>query len=262
MKKWRACSGWVGAGAVLCLIGCSGTDSPERIAEREELRALVARLERRIGELQAEVDTMRAERTTELKATVQDMLRAELDAMIETTVVARVEQKLGDKAQVDRLVRNTVMDTLAAVEAQKRAEEEARREQERLEREQRRAQFEEERFNRLAQELNLNETQKEQMRAVTQAIRGDIEAIVAQFRESGQMLEPNTIRQTAQELKTKYEALLAQLLTPQQIEAYRNQPFNVLRMLDAMASGQGGPGFFLRRGGPAEDGDRRRGPPR
>jgi len=241
--------------------GCAGTESPEAIAEREELRAAAAKLERRINELQAEIETMRAERTTELKATVQDMLRAELDAMIQTTVAARVEAKLGDKAQVDQLVRNTVMETLAAVEAQKRAEEEARREQERLEREQRRAQFEEERWNRTAQELKLNEAQKEQMRALTQAIRGEIDALMTQFRESGQMPDPNTIRQTAQELKTKYETALAQILTPEQISAFRNQPFNLLRMLDAMSGGEGGAGFFMRRGG-GDDGERRRGPPR
>lgn len=252
---------WMSTVAAAWLSGCAGTESPEAIAEREELRATAAKLERRISELQAEIETMRAERTTELKATVQDMLRAELDAMIQTTVVARVEQKLGDKAQVDRLVRDTVMETLAAVEAQKRAEEEARREQERLEREQRRAQFEEERWNRTAQELGLNEAQKEQMRAVNQAIRGEIEAIMAQFRESGQMPDPNTIRQSAQQLKAKYEASLAQVLTPEQIAAYRNQPFSLLRMLDAMAGGEGGPGFFMRRGG-GDDGDRRRGPPR
>ncbi|MCX7818924.1 MAG: hypothetical protein N2652_06945 [Kiritimatiellae bacterium] len=258
MTLRRNWAGWVGVLALLA--GCAGRETPEAIAEREELRALVAKLERRVGELQAEIETMRAERTTELKATVQDMLRVELDSMIQTTVYARVEAKLGDKAQVDRMVRETVMETLAAVEAQRRAEEEARRERERLEREQRRAQFEEERWNRTAQELKLNEAQKEQMRAVNQAIRSEIETMMAQARESGQMPDPAAIRQAAQELKTKYETALAQVLTPEQITAYRNQPFNLLRMLDAMAGGEGGPGFFMRRGG--GDDDRRRGPPR
>ncbi len=261
MNKRATVGVWMGTVTAAWLSGCAGSESPEAMAEREELRAMTAKLERRISELQTEIETMRAERTTELKATVQDMLRAELDAMIQTTVVARVEQKLGDKAQVDRLVRDTVMDTLAAVEAQKRAEEEARREQERLEREQRRAQFEEERWNRAAQELGLNEAQKEQMRAVNQAIRGEIDALVAQFRDSGQMPDLNSIRQSAQQLKSKYEGALAQVLTPEQIAAYRNQPFSLLRMLDAMSGGEGGPGFFMRRGG-GDDGDRRRGPPR
>lgn len=250
---------WAAAGAV-AFCGCGERESAEELAAREELRAHVVKLERRIAEVQAEVDTMRAERTTDLKAVVQDMLRVELDTMITTTVASRVEAKLGDKAQVDRMVREQVMDTLAAHEAQKRAEEEARREQERQERELRRAQFEEERWNRMAQELKLTEVQKEQMRAANQAIRQEIEAAMAQVRESGQIPDAATIRQRAIELKAQFETALAQVLTPEQIAAYRSQQFNTLRMLDIMASEEGGRGFFMRRQGDGRERGRDRGP--
>jgi len=257
MQKW----GCAAAVAVVAA-GCGRVDDAEDLAAREELRAQLARVERRVTECQAEIETMRREWTTDLRAVVQDMLRAELDNLIATTVQARVEAKLGDKAQVDRLVRETAMETILAHEAQKEAEANARREQERLEREQRRAQFEEERWNRLAQELKLNEQQKEQLRAVSQMIRQEFEAAMAQVRETGQPPDFAAVRQRAAELKAKVEASLAQFMTAEQIEAYRTQPFNALRMLDAM-SGEGGEfrGFFMRRG---ERGDRdgdRRGPP-
>lgn len=247
--------------SVLSWLGCAAHEAPEELAAREEMRAAVVKLERRVSDLQAELETLKNQRSTDLRAAVQDVLRAELDTMIETTVLARVEARLGDKAGVDQLVRDTVKETLAAYERQREAEEAAAREQRRQEWEQRRAQFEEERWTRLAQDLKLTEVQKEQMRAANQSIREAIEAIWAQLRESNERPDMNMIRQRAAELKAQYEAMLSQILTPEQLAAYRDQrSFNLLRMLDAIASGEG-PGFFFRgdRGGEGRGGPPRRG---
>ena len=255
---------WVVAGlalGVLSWLGCTAHETPEELAAREEMRAAVVKLERRVSDLQAELETLKNQRSTDLRAAVQDVLRAELDTMIETTILARVEARLGEKAGVDQLVRDTVKETLAAYERQKEAEEAAAREQRRQEWEQRRAQFEEERWTRLAQDLKLTEAQKEQMRAANQSIREAIEAIWAQLRESNERPDTNMIRQRAVELKAQYEAMLSQILTPEQLAAYREQrPFNLLRMLDAIASGEG-PGFFFR-GDRDRGGEGRGGPPR
>lgn len=250
--------------AATWLAGCGGGgEPPEAFAAREELRAQVGKLARTVDDLRAEVETMRAERTTNLKAVVQDMLRTELDGMIATTVQARVEAKIGDKAEIDRVFRESVADAMAAYEAKKKADEEARREQERVARDQERAKRDEERWTRTAQELGLNETQKEQMRAANQAIRQEIEAGMSQVRESGQPPDMDAMRRRAAELKAQYEATLAQSLTPQQIEAYRQQDFSLLRMLDGMASSSGGRMFGSRGGDRGPDrGGGDRGPDR
>jgi hypothetical protein len=257
--KMNRMAGWcLATAAATLLAGCGGGEPPEAFAAREELRAQIGKLTRTVDDLRAEVETMRAERTTNLKAVVQDMLRTELDGMISTTVQARVEAKIGDKAQIDRVFRESIADAMTAFEAKKKADEEARREQERVAREQDRVRRDEERWTRTAQELGLNETQKEQMRAASQAIRQEIEAGVEQMRQTGQPPDMEAMRRRAAELKAQFEATLAQSLTPQQIEAYRQQDFSMLRMLDGMAS-QGGSGrtmFFGGRGGSDRGGDR------
>ncbi|MBM4154848.1 MAG: hypothetical protein FJ221_07430 [Lentisphaerae bacterium] len=254
-------AGWCAmTAAATWLAGCGGGEPPEAFAAREELRAQVGKLSRTVDDLRAEVETMRSERTTNLKAVVQDMLRTELDGMIATTVQARVESKIGDKAEIDRVFRESVADAMTAYEAKKKADEEARREQERVARDQERAKRDEERWTRVAQELGLNETQKEQMRAASQAIRQEIEAGWAQIRETGQPPDMDAMRRRAAELKAQFEASLAQSLTPQQIEAYRQQDFSLLRMLDGMASSSGGRGMmFGGRGGGDRGPDRSQG---
>jgi hypothetical protein len=244
-------AGVCAAAASALLAGCGGGESPEAFAAREELRARVAKTDRAVEELRGEIETMRAAQTTSLKATVQDMLRVELDGMISTTVQARVEAKIGDRAEIDRIFRESVADAFAQHEAQKKAADDARREEQRLAWEKARAQQEEQRWAQVAKDLSLNETQKEQLRGASQAIRQEFDAVMSEVRAGGQPPDMDAMRKQAADLKTKYEAALAQTLTGEQLEAFRKQDMS-LRMLDGMVQGNRGPGMFMMGGGRSE----------
>lgn len=246
-------AGVCAAAASVLLAGCGGGESPEAFAAREEIRAQVAKMARAVEDLRGEIETMRAAQSTSLKATVQDMLRSELDGMIATTVQARVEAKIGDRADIDKIFRESVADAFVQYEAQKKAAEEARREEQRLAWEKARAQQEEQRWTQVAKDFSLNEAQKEQLRGASQAIRQEFEAVMSELRASGQPPDMEVMKKRAAELKTAYEATLAQTLTAEQLEPFRKQDMS-LRMLDGVAQGNRGPGMFFMGGGRGERG--------
>ncbi len=256
MNTMRVAGLGAAAAASFIFAGCGGGESPEAFAAREELRAQVAKVQRAVDDLRGEMATMQAERTTNLKAVVQDMFRTELDGMISTTVQARVEAKIGEKAEIDRIFRESVADAMVAYEAQKKAADEARREQERVKHDQERAQRDEQRWTQLATDLKLNEAQKEQMRATNNALRQEMDAAMEQRRQSGQPPDMEAMRRQAAEFKAQYEASLAQTLSKEQIEAYRKQDFSMLRFLDMATQGDGRGMFMMGGRGGDRGGDR------
>lgn len=245
----------VAAGAILT--GCGNEEPPEAFAAREAMRAEVAGLGRKVEDLRAEMESIRLAHTTDLKAAIRDAFGAEMDRAIVSQVQARVEARIGTAADIDRIFRESIADAMAQYETNKQLAEDVKREEQRIERERERAERDEERWVQLAQELRMTAAQTDQLRAATQAVRAEIEVAMAAIRE-GQRPEPDVMRARAVELKTQFELAVHQILSPDQVEAYKAQGFSVLRMLEGMSQGGGmmSRGFDSRRRGGESSRDR------
>ena len=194
---------------------------------------------------------------------VEGMLRvAETNALqllgISQPVSSRIEQQQAPATNVPStgmwIMRENVQAEPAATEARKKAADEARQAEEQKERDERRAQWENERWNGLQKDLNLTDDQRQQLQLASSNVRQIIRDTLDKMRANGQDPDPAAIKLATERLRNEYAATLALILSPEQIEDYRKQPANMLRMMDEMASGGHVHGMGMasgRGGGPA-----------
>lgn len=225
---------WMCLLATAGLVGCGQPGDKTAILEEtvREQATQLAKLQRTQEKMREELDSLRA--TPSATVQLPTEIATNIDALVTAQVEARVEKKLGSKSEVDTFMRGAVDQAMAAYDARKKAEQEARREEERQQAEQRRKQWEEQRWTQTASELGLNEQQKVTMRAASEAVRSKIEEQINKVREEGK-LDPENAKQVATQLKAEYESELARILTPEQIETYKQGHMNTLRFLSMVA---------------------------
>ena len=256
-------------------LGCLGsgcrpkTDtSPNGVSE---LNARLAAQEQRLVQLEAETEALKVKlaaaprapatatrsfvatnapdlrtqvNAPDLQAQVEALVNARVGAAVASEVARQVDGRLGSEKEIDTIFRQTVDEQMTAYE---KRQQEAREEEQRKQREEwekQRAEVEKHQWDQIRTDLGLNEIQTTQLKEVSQQARQTIRDTFRTLRDQG-TATPEQFRQQADAFKTSYEASLQQVLTPEQLEAYRNQPRNLLHMIDMMASG----GRFGRRFG-------------
>ena len=247
---------WVGVLAAAGLAGCGQPGDKTSILEQtvNEQAAQLAKLQRTQEKMREELDSLRTAQPAAATVQLPPEIATNLDALVTAQVVSRIEKKLGSKSEIDGFMRAAVDQAIASNEARKKAEQEAKREEERQQWEERRKQFEEQRWTQMAQELKLNDQQTQVLRAANDAIRAKTEEMMNAARE-GQRLDPEQMKQTAVQLRAQLDAELARSLSPEQIEAFKQQRMTPYRMLNFVAE-NGNMDFRRGFGGGDRGGDR------
>ncbi len=211
--------------------GCGETaekvDSLSR--KNEEQAQAILRLTQAVEELRGKVDANERRQQQALEEKADAMIAQRFGASIEEAVRQQVARQIEARDGLRELITDRVSQEVAAIDAQKEearlAEEKARAE----EREQRRQEFMNQRWAQLAQQLNLDEATTTKLRAMSEAMRTDIRDAMQQLRESG-TFDPEAMREQVDAFRQKYEAEMAAILTPEQLEAAKSQP--IMRMMD------------------------------
>ena len=243
----------VGGAALAAGCGQVGERIETLTRQNDEQSAMIAELTKAQQTMRLEVDALRREQAASMENRVEALVK---------DVTARVEQQLATATNLpttgtDRsIIRETVQAELAATEARKKAAEEAKAAEEQKQRDERRAQWENDRWNSLQKDLNLSDDQRQQFQLASSNVRQVIRDTMDKMRASGQDPDPAAIKLASERLRNEYTATLSQILTPEQIDAYRKQPNNMLHMMDEMAQ-NGGHMHFHGGGGPGGGG----GPP-
>lgn len=217
--------------AVLLGAGCGETteklDSLSR--KSEEQAQSILRLNQAVEEMRGRVDAYERRQQQALEEKADAVIAERFGASIQEAIKQQVAQQVEARDGLRELITDRVSQEVAAIDARKEqerlAEEQARAE----EREQRRQEFMNQRWAQLAEQLNLDESQATKLRATSEAIRAEMRTALEQMRESG-AFDPEAMRQQMEGFRQRYEAELATILTPEQLEAAKSQP--AMRMFD------------------------------
>jgi hypothetical protein len=244
-------------------LGCFGCrPTPETASPgTKELTDRLAAQEQRLAQLEVDTRVLKAKLEEKVRpititnalpliAPAEPAVSARLDAVVASEVARQVENKIGSDQDVETIFRQAVEEQMAAYDKRQRdaREEELRKQRaeaevQRIAAEKQRAEAEEKRWAQVQGDLGLNESQTAQLREMSQQTRQAIREAFDTMRAQGDF-SPAQAHQQAEAVRTNYEAQLSQILTAEQLEAYHNEPHNVLRMMD----GVGGLGRFGRRG--------------
>lgn len=171
-----------------------------------------------------------------LQAQVDALVSARMNTLVSSEVARQVDGRLGSEREMDTIFRQAVDEQMTAYEKRQQEAREEQRRKQAEEWEKRRAEAEKQQWDKIRTDLALSDTQAAQLKEVSQQARQTIRDTFRTLREQG-TATPEQIQQQASAFKASYEASLQQVLTAEQLEAYRNQPRNLLRMIDMMAGG-------------------------
>jgi hypothetical protein len=237
---------WVGLCAGLAA-GCSETAEEVSSLRRrnEEQGKVISQLVQEMEELRLKVEGYERRQEALLTAAADTVITQRFGANIAQAVNEQVARQLRAQEGLDRIIQDRVVAEITAAEARREAERLAAEQARTEEREERRRTFMDQRWTRLAEDLGLNESQTAGLRAASDAMREEMRVAMDALREMGGA-GPEEFRQQAETLRSKYEAQLGQVLTPEQLDAYRNRPDSILRMMgfaagrEARRMGRGG----------------------
>lgn len=227
--------GWCWICVGLCAgLGAGCTEVSEEVGtlrrRNDEQGKVISQLVQEMEELRLKVDGYERRQEAMLAAAADTVITQRFGANIAAAVNEQVARQIRAQEGLDRMIQDRVVAEIAAADARREAErlvaDQARAE----EREERRRTFMDQRWARLSEELSLNETQTAGLRAASDAMREEMRTAMEGLRETGGA-GPAEFQQQAEALRAKYEAQLSQVLTPEQLEAYRNRPDSILRMM-------------------------------
>ena len=226
------------------MAGCGGEriSELERQSKRNEER--LVRLEGMQKEILDSIEASRREAAASLEKRVEELVAKKFDERIQGEIVKKIDEKMGGGQQLQAVIKTAVDSAIAQNEAQKEAAEEARNEERRQQWEQRRQESENRRWTTLQQDLKLNDAQLAKMREASDAVRDQIRQGFEAMRERPGEFNMEQARQQGEQLRQQYEAALGSVLSAEQLEAYRQRPDSMLRMMSGMLDGgrRGPPG--------------------
>lgn len=241
MKMKMIARGVSASMAVLALgAGCNNASHQiETLQQKnEEQEKVVAGLVESMEALRLKVEAFERRQEAVLADTADTVIAQRFGGTIQEAVDREVARRMSSQEGLDRLIVERVEEGIAAIEARKEAERIAAEQARAEEREQRRQEFMNQRWAEVAQQLNLDASQTERLRALTESARTEIRAAMEQMRESGGF-DREAMREQGEALRGRIENELASILTPEQIEAYQAQPMSIMRMMNFGPGGRG-----------------------
>ena len=224
-----------------CGGGCRrGTEGDaERVATLEQR---VAALEQANAELRDRLTSPAA--ATRVDVDTQAVVRAVascVNQVVSNAVEAQLDQRLGNRADINAIFDEAVRQGLDTREAQKTAEREEQRKQWQKRMEEQRAKWEEGRTQRLAQELGLSDAQTADMKKVEAEMREAMRKKMEALGQQGGGFNLDALRTASEELRAQNDEAVARILTPEQFEKYKSRPRNLLSLMSGLLGG-GQPG--------------------
>jgi hypothetical protein len=210
------------------------------LTRNQELEARLAQLERTNLRLDRTIEAMKDSSTTNQ---VRDMVKGFLDDEVQSLVVTKLDEKIGGAQEAGQMFTGIWDQQMAAYEARKKAEDEARREERRQEEEVRREERNADRLARLQEDLNLNDDQAERLSIAQGTFRASMQETFLAMREGGDF-DRDTIREKMAGLREVHNEILGQFLSEEQMEAYAEKNQNPWGFGGGgdRGRGRGGPG--------------------
>lgn len=218
--------------------GCNELSEEVQSLQRknDEQSATIARVTQEVEQLQQKVADFERRQDSMLAQAAENVITQRFGSTIQSAVSQQVAEQLKNQTGFDEALKSRIQAEIAAndakIEAQKAAAEQARQE----ERDRRRQERTDQRWAAAAKELSLNETQVTALRGAEENIRTTLHDTMDEMRQSGEW-NPGAMREKAQSIRTEYEAELAKILTPEQLESFKKNPGSMFGGMEFMGRG-------------------------
>jgi hypothetical protein len=215
--------------AVILAAGCGKVERRLEYlqARSDEQASRLIRLEKNQEKLDAELDALRQAKAAPLAVEVEKLLTNRVAEFVASEVKAEFKEQVGSRQEIEEMLRTVAREQAGSVQNRDRGNRGGPARQDWA---QRRTQWEEQQWQSMAKDLNLTDTQTEQMKAANQTLRKAIQDKVAEARDQG--FNADKLREIGEQLKAQHETQVSGILNAEQMEAYRKRPNTVLRMLD------------------------------
>jgi len=157
-----------------------------------------------------------------------------LASNINEMVATQIDERIGTQDEIDAIMAETIQDELKAAEARKEEERQQRREQWRQDAEKRRKEWEQNQADKLAEELNLNDTQQEQIQAANETMRNDLREAVQNLRSNGNWSAVGT---TMAEIRQANNDRMKEIMSEEQYSSYTNRQARQIRSVTDFIGG-------------------------
>ncbi len=223
----RSCLCLALAGA-FCCIGCGRQEEIELSGRVEVLEERVAELTQKTQQQEALLATQAAAlEAAALSNRVNEAVAMRLDAGLHRELTALVEERIsariGTEEDIQAIFEDVFSETMVEMEKQEEERRTAQREERRRQWEEARVRREEARSRQLAEDLQLDEHQAEQVRTANAEFNEAMRQMMTNMRESGQF-SLGSIRANLDELRTVRDETVKSVLTDEQYETYKKRP--------------------------------------
>ncbi len=227
--------------SVFVLAGCGQRQQIEELAEqldntRKEVAGLAeanVTLKQQLAALSAS-QARAATNAATADARMTDKFMHVLASNINTMVAAQIDERVGTTEELDAIMAETIQDELAAVEERKEEERQQRREQWRQDAEKRRKEWQQNQATKLAEELNLDETQQEQVQTANEAMRDDMRKAMQNLRTNGNW---SAIGTTMAEIRETNNSRMKEIMSDEQYSSYTNRQAQQIRSVTDFIGG-------------------------
>lgn len=211
----------------LCLAGCGKQQMEELTNRMEALEGRIAELNETVRQqetqLAAQVAALEAaavsNRVNAAATGLDAGLRQELTALVEKRISARI----GTEEDIQAIFEDTFSDTMAEMEKQEEVRRTEQRDERRRQWEEARARREESRLKQLADDLQLDEQQAEQVKVANAEFNESMRQMMTDMRESGEF-NLGSIRTNLDAVRAKRDEQMQNILTDEQFEGYKKRP--------------------------------------
>lgn len=232
---------FIAMACTLLTLGCGTREQVDDLAARlADTQKRIESLATENRSLAAEIEALKAIRPSAVtNAAPMDegaasQFMSALASNINTLVAAQIDARIGTPDDIDAIMAETVKDELAAAEARKEAEQQARREEWRQEAEKRRKEWEQGQAATLAAELELNADQQRRIEAANEQMRTQFRDAMQAIRSGGDW---TTIGGTMAEIRQANNDRMREIMTDDQYAAYTNRQANQVRSVMDLFSG-------------------------
>ncbi len=213
---------------VVCCVGCGRR-------EIAEMNDRVAALEARISTLRETIQRQEALLATQAAALdaaalsnrVAEAVSARLNAGLQGELAAlvddRISARIGTEEDIQAVFEDVFSETMDEIEKQEEQRRTEQREERRKQWEEARARREEARAKQLAEDLQLDEQQAEQVKAASARFNESMRQVMTNMRESGEF-SLSAVRVNLDELRAGRDAEMREILDDEQYEAYKQRP--------------------------------------
>jgi len=225
LKRISLC---VALAGVFCCIGCGRQEVAELAARVETLEGRIAELTETTQQQEVLLATQAAAlETTALSNRVNEAVATRLDTGFRQEMGALVEQRIsariGTEEDIQAIFEDVFSETMDEMEKQEETRRAEQREERRRQWEEARARREASRLKQLAEDLQLDEQQAEQVKAANAEFNEAMRQMMTNTRESGQF-SLGSIRANLDELRAARDERMKSVLTDEQYETYTKRP--------------------------------------